>query len=238
MSTLLIEHSDAARADLLSAVLVDLGYRLRLVRVHHGQPLPPDLDGIDAVISLGGPQDPDDDAQPWMSAELSFLRSAHERAMPVLGICLGSQLLARALGGSVERNPAGIEWGFHPVTLTPVGREDPVFAGQPWSGMQMHAHRWHVSKLPAAARLLASSARTKVQAWAAGLRTYAVQYHPECSRASLERWKLADVAEMSETGLSPERFASDLALHHPSVQRLAERFFRQIALLVMPTDRR
>ena len=105
MPTLIIEHSDLTGADRLGEVLRDRGHRLNIVRLHRGDALPNDLDEVDAVITCGGPQDPCDDSVEWMSGQLDLLRRADALQMPVVGICLGSQLLARALGGSVAKIP-------------------------------------------------------------------------------------------------------------------------------------
>src|SRR5690606_13531156 len=133
---------------------------------------PPDLDNLDGIISTGGPYDPADESLTWMTAELNFLRRAHERATPLIGLCLGCQLLARALGGEVgPMDPSGGgvtsggggEFGWHPVTLTEAGKIDPIHAGIGWTTIQPHWHSSEVNKLPPGAIHLASSARCKVQ---------------------------------------------------------------------------
>lgn len=239
MATLVIEHSDTTGSDRLGEILRDHGHRLTIVQVHRGDPLPPDLDDVDAIVTCGGPQSPLDDSLPWIQEELELLRAAHESDRSIVGLCLGSQLLARAIGGEVEPLPDnGIEWGWHEVELTPVGREDPVFAGIAWRSIQLHSHRFHVSQAPAGARVLARSAKTPIQAWALGLRTYGFQYHPESRRSTIEAWMTQDPGDVREAGLSTEDVNRLTDEHFPAFERLAERLFRQIALVLMPIDRR
>src|SRR5690242_13136135 len=135
MAILVFEHSNDSGSERLGETLRDYGARLRVLHLHEGDHVPGDLDDVDGIISCGGPQAAYDDSVPWLEAQMNLMRQAHAEEMPVLGICLGSQILARALGGKVEKNPAGIEFGWHEVKLNPVGREDPLHAGIAWSSM-------------------------------------------------------------------------------------------------------
>ena len=137
----------------------------------------PDPLGYDAVVPMGAPWSVTDEGiAAWVAAELAMLRRAHAGGVPVLGICFGGQLLAQALGGSVERAPAPeIGW---------VGLEtdDPALVpAGPW--FQWHQDRWTP---PASARELART-RLASQAFVLG-RTLAVQFHPELTAAQLEGW--------------------------------------------------
>ena len=238
MATLILEHSDLAGSGRLGEVLRDHGHRLKVVRAHRGDPVPDDLDGIDAIVSCGGAPAPDDDSIEWIGQEMDLLRAAHAAALPIVGICMGCQVLARALGGEVAKLEAGIDCGWTEVRLTPVGREDPVFAGIAWKGMQISWHRYHVSKPPDGARVLASSARTPVEAWALGLRAYGFQYHPEATPDVLESWADDEPQALEEAGITRERLREETRKHYATSARLAERLFGTIALCVMPLDRR
>lgn len=238
MATLVLEHSDLARSARLGAALRDHGHRLDIRRLHRGERVPADLDGIDGIVVMGGGFDPVDDTQPWMGAELALLKAAHEAQTPILGICLGCQLLARALGGSVERLEGGIEFGWHEVALTPVGREDPLLQGIPWRSMQIHHHAWHVTKLPEGAKPLARSARTPIQAWTCGVRTWGIQYHPEASAETIRRWMDEEPQVLAESGQARDAVEAASAAHDVDHARLADRLFERVALLQMPLDRR
>jgi len=119
---------------------------------------------------------------PWMTS-LAHWSLAAARDRPVLGVCFGHQLLGRALGARVERNPRGPDGGARAVTLTALGAADPLFAGIPPTFLAPEAHEDHVFSVPPGARLLAASARTAVEAFAAGEHLRAVQFHPEFDAA-------------------------------------------------------
>jgi GMP synthase (glutamine-hydrolysing) len=238
MATCVFEHSDLTGVDRLGEVLRDHGQKLEIIRAHHDEPIPVDLDGIDAIVICGGPQSPLDDSLPWLKKEIDLLRLANGTSLPIVGICLGCQVLARALGGEVALLDAGVEWGFHEVTLSPAGREDPLFAGLPWRSMQLSAHRYHVKTAPPGARVLASSRHTPIQAWALGLRTYGIQYHPEAYRETVERWADDEPGTLEEVGLTRQQLHRQVEEHYLTFARLARRLFESMALMLMPVDRR
>jgi GMP synthase-like glutamine amidotransferase len=133
---LVLEHSDSAPSQRLGERLIQYGHRLRVRRLHRGDELPANLSGIDGVITCGGEQSATDDGLSWLAGEMELLRAAHGHALPIVGICLGSQILARSLGGEVTRMARGIELGWHSVALNPVGFEEVLHAGIAWSSMQ------------------------------------------------------------------------------------------------------
>ncbi len=238
MSILVFEHSDSTNAERLAVTLRDYGHRLRIIQLQQGDDVPPDLDDVDGIISCGGPQSAYDNSVSWLNAEMDLMRAANSVDMPIIGLCLGSQILARALGGTVEKNPAGIEFGWHEVKLNPTGREDAVHAGIAWTSMQFHHHRDHITQLPAGARLLASSTKCKVQTWAMGLRSYGFQYHPEVTLQTIERWAAEEPEALREANISLDELRKQNEKYFVHFQRLSQRLFEQIALFVMPVDRR
>jgi GMP synthase-like glutamine amidotransferase len=146
-------------------------------------------DAADAVIVLGGAMHPDEEEQHgWLRAELQYLGSLLERGTPALGVCLGSQLLARAAGANVLRS-AEPEVGWLPVELTPAAAADPVAAPLP---ARFDAFQWHhyTHELPAGAVELARS-RVCTQAFRLG-QAWGVQFHPEVRSAQIEAWLSED----------------------------------------------
>ena len=138
----------------------------------------------DAVIVLGGAMHPDqDDRHPWLRPELRFLEEKLRRGTPLLGVCLGSQLLARAAGARVFRAEEP-EVGWMPVEVTEAAESDPVAASLPHS---FDAFQWHsyTHELPAGAVELAAAAFT--QAWRLGS-AWGVQFHPEVRAEQVESW--------------------------------------------------
>jgi GMP synthase (glutamine-hydrolysing) len=148
-----------------------------------GQPLP-DHDRVVGAVVMGGPMNVDElDRHPGLATEREWLAEALRRGLPLLGICLGAQLLARALG--VEVRPGeGVELGFAPVEI--LDPNDPLLGTLAPSTTVLH---WHgdVFDLPAGAQHLARSERTEVQAFRKG-NAWGVLFHPEADLALLEAW--------------------------------------------------
>ncbi len=159
------------------------GLRERTVKPLAGQTLPAHSEVAGAVV-MGGPVGVDeDDRHPGLATEREWLAEALRREMPLLGICLGAQLLARALGATV-RPGEGPELGYAPVEI--LDPRDPVLGSLAPSTTVLH---WHndVFDLPAGATHLARSAQTEVQAFRHG-NAWGVLFHPESDFALLEAW--------------------------------------------------
>lgn len=137
----------------------------------------PDLAGFDGVLMTGSPRTVTA-PEPWMDEAGAYLLNA-ARTRPVLGVCFGHQLVARALGGRVERNPRGREAGTVEVSLTEDGARDPLFRGSPGTISVQQTHEDHVPEIPSGATLLATNAMSPVQAYAVGDALRCVQFHPE-----------------------------------------------------------
>ncbi len=181
---------------------------VRTVKPLAGQELPAHAEVAGAVV-MGGPMNVDEVGRfPALAAEREWLGEAVRRELPVLGICLGAQLLARALGAEV-RPGEGPEIGFAPVAVSDPG--DPVLGGLAPSTEVLH---WHgdVFDLPDGARSLASSAQTEHQAFRLG-NAWGALFHPEADFALVEAW-LA-VPEMIEEAVA--------ALGNEGAQALPER---------------
>lgn len=162
---------------------------------------------------------------PWMEATAHWALGA-ARTRPVLGVCFGHQLLGRALGARVERNPRGPEAGTRVVHLTEAGLADPLFAGLPRRLPVQEAHQDHLAGLPPGAVRLAWNDRTPVQAFAVGDAIRAVQFHPEFDavrcRAILERERAAlDLARPGGCGL-----ALDTIRETPEAGRILRNWLR------------
>jgi GMP synthase-like glutamine amidotransferase len=148
----------------------------------HVSPTLPALDGIDLVIAMGGPMSVNDEAAlPWLREEKRFIRAAIECGLPVLGICLGAQLIANALGARVNPGPHK-EIGWFDITATPAG---PGCFGFPGRCEVFH---WHgeTFELPPGALRLARSAACENQAFQVGRNVIGLQFHLETTPASAE----------------------------------------------------
>ncbi len=236
MSILIIEHSDLTGSDRLGERLLQDGHKLRTVRVHLGESLPENLSEIDGVISCGGPQAPDCN-EIWTEQELALLRKADQLQIPLLGICLGCQLLARALGGEIAPS-ASPEMGWYDLHLTAKGREDILFSGQPWCGPQLQWHHWEVTSLPEDSTILATSDQCNIQAWMRGINTYGVQFHPECTRETITAWIADDARTLSEVGIEGSAIEVESDQLFEDYERLTNRFFDAVSQLLMPVHTR
>jgi len=156
---------------------------------------PPGAPGdFDAVMVFGGAAHPDQDAEhPWLPGEAAFIGGVLDEGLPLLGVCLGAQLIARAAGAWVGPNGEA-EVGWHPVELAAASRRDPVLAVLP---ERFDAFQWHyyTFELPAGAELLGSSEHAR-QAYRLGDRAWGVQFHPEVNRAMLDCWFEWGAAEL------------------------------------------
>lgn len=148
-----------------------------------GEPLP--REQHTGLIIMGGPMSANDNL-PGLRDELALIENALVENVPMLGICLGSQLIAKALGAPVYRN-ADLEIGWEPVWLTEAARTDPLFDGI--SSPETFFH-WHgeTFDLPAGAEWLAYSDKCRHQAYRYGRRVYGIQFHPEITAEMIEDW--------------------------------------------------
>ena len=147
----------------------------------------PDLGSIGLLVVMGGPMSADDHvASPWLGVEKRYIARAVEAGIPVLGVCLGAQILAEVAGGRVRRNRE-TEIGWYPVHHTRTTRADPVFAAFPDGLIVGH---WHgdTFDLPPGAVLLASSALYRQQAFRFGSSIYGFQFHVEVTKEMISEW--------------------------------------------------
>jgi len=201
LDVLILTHAPLEGAGNFGEVLDDAGATVRTVAFHETPAARPDLANAELILSMGGPMGANDDAiHPWIATELELLARAVRGGRKVLGICLGSQLLARALGGTVRRGPSA-EIGYFPITLTPEGRDDPVLAGLKQTETVLHWHQ-DTFELPPSSALLASSERSPNQAFRVGRHAYGLQFHIEVDKGMLGGW-LEDPASRSEVAGTP-----------------------------------
>lgn len=182
---LCLRHQPSAPLGIVADVLAERGVPWRYVDLWR-QPPPADADGCAGVVVLGGAMNADaDGAYPWLAPTRRLLAAAVVADVPVLGICLGAQLLARALGAAVGPSPVR-EVGFRPVRATAAGRSDPVLAPFAPSALVFQFHE-DACALPAGAQLLFTGDDVGVQAFRVGL-AWGVQFHFEVTARIVADW--------------------------------------------------
>ncbi|MGD9000057.1 MAG: type 1 glutamine amidotransferase [Granulosicoccaceae bacterium] len=180
-------------ADLLEARRVPY----ELVAIDAGEPVPASLDDISGLVFLGGSMSVND-GLPWIADELDLIRRAREIDLPMLGICLGSQLISKALGATVSAGANGQEIGWHTVKAVPSGPALQWIGDLPESFTLFHWHGETFELPDGAVHLLASRAYPN-QAYAIG-NTLALQCHPEMTMESVREWLVLYEADLARGG--------------------------------------
>ncbi len=181
---LVLQHHPAENLGAIAETLEGAALAWQYVRVFDGHPIPSDVKGLGGLIVMGGPQTVYQlDRYPYLRDEMALIESALKADKPILGVCLGSQLLAATLGAEVRRG-AQREIGWFPVRLSDAARDDRLLRGVPAEFVAAH---WHgdVFDLPKDAIALASSERTPVQAYRYGGKAYGFLFHAEMTREIL-----------------------------------------------------
>ncbi len=217
-----VQHEDGVPLDLFGQWLAPA--RLRVVRAHAGDPVPTDPAEVgDGLVVLVGNMDAyADDVAPWLPSTRVLLAATAGSGVPALGICLGAQLLAVACGGRVDvAAPAGRESGVVRVRWTAEAAQDPLVGGIARDGdarfPTMHADG--VGQLPAGAVPLGGSERYPHQAFRVGS-AWGVQFHPETSRGTFERWAHDEPAVDDDAVLAEyDRHGEELARTGRAVAR-------------------
>jgi GMP synthase (glutamine-hydrolysing) len=230
-SVTVLQHFAPETLGIIEPALMRAGLCYSYIRPFAGQSVPTVMGDAAGLVVLGGPMGVyEQAAHPYLRAELQLIECALREKKPILGVCLGSQLLAKALGADVR--PSGRkEIGWHDITLDPTTREDALFTGLPARFCGFH---WHgdVFDLPGGAVHLASSAFTPIQAFRYGPNAYGLLFHMEVTNAIMTGMLGAFAGELVEAGLSTENITHQAAANLRSLQALGEEVFdRWVALL-------
>ena len=229
----ILQHVWCEPAGRIEGAVEAAGVRVRYVRAYAGDPVPREMGPAAGLVVMGGPMGVHDrDAHPFLREEMRLIEDALRLGRPVLGTCLGSQLLAAVLGARV--GPGGFkEIGWHEVRLTGEARDDALLAGAPASFAALH---WHgdVFDLPEGAVRLASSDLTGNQAFRYGTSAYGFLFHMEVTEAILRDWASAFGDEMREAGVTREALLAGAAEHLPRLARVGDGVYGRWARLLGP----
>jgi GMP synthase (glutamine-hydrolysing) len=225
---LVFQHVPHEILGTLDPLLRDAGFRIRYVNFGRQADARPDVDRYHGLVVLGGPMNCDEVSRyPHLGVEIEAIRAAIGKGMPVLGICLGGQLIARALGALVARSGEK-EIGWYDVTPTAEGARDALFSR--FAGTEK-IFQWHgdTFDIPDGAVHLAHSANCPNQAFRYGDNVYALQFHLEVDEPLIARWLhtpvMAREIECLGPGFDPQRIMAETHRHITRSLELGQALF-------------
>lgn len=216
---LVIEHERDVDLGLFGERLAGAGAELSIVGPEAGSRVPSDATGYDGAVVLGGTMGPtDDERAPWLPGVRDLIVDCLVRGTPLLGLCLGAQLIAHAAGGRVAPVPRGPELGVTSVTLTDAGRFDPLFGGLPPTTRAVQWHWLEVEELPPGAVALLTNGHSLVQAFRVGPLAWGTQFHPEALIDTVRRWATSDADSVAGLGLTVEGLVQEAVVAEPELR--------------------
>lgn len=228
MRVLVLQHIACEHPGQFSDVMRERGVEAVPVELDEGEALP-QRDAFDAILAMGGPMSVNDESEhPWLADEKRLVGDAVADGVPFLGVCLGVQLLASALGAAVHPAPAGAEVGLRSVDLTEDGERDPLFASveRPLVALQWHGDTF---ALPTGAVHLASSPHSAHQAFRVGEAAYGIQFHLEVTPEQPAEWgAIPAYRDSLASTLGPEAgeaFLAESTARAPEMGKQARRLF-------------
>jgi GMP synthase (glutamine-hydrolysing) len=229
----ILRHVAHESAGTLENVLSETGLDFHYVDVFESATDGFDLSGASGLVVLGGPMNVDEtDRYPRLAQEVEWIKQALAAGLPTLGICLGAQLLAKALGAKVYPNPVK-EIGWYRVTLTPHADRDTLFEG---CGRTVSVFHWHgdTFDLPLGTIRLAENPLCRNQAFRYGRSAYGLQFHIEMNATMIESWLGQPTACSELAGLDyiePQRIRDQTPTELPILEALADKVLGRFARL-------
>lgn len=208
---LVIQNDPTDPVGLLGTWWDEHGIGYDVVRADLGEPVPRELPaGYHGVVLLGGEMAAwEDERAPWLPDERALILSSVESSAPLLGVCLGGQLMTLAAGGVVDRAPVA-EVGIYEIDLLPEAKGDPLFSVLPQGIPVAQYHQDAMLEAPEGAVVLASTPTCPVQAYRLGSSAWAIQFHPEVDAEILASWFPDDPEPVEKAGASVEKVMQDV----------------------------
>ena len=226
-----IEHIGCETPGKIEDALEANGIGVRHVRVFENDPVPAEMGNAAGLLVMGGPMSVyEEDRYPFLAEEIRLIQDVIRQEKPVLGVCLGSQLLAAALGARVIRGKQK-EIGWRTVTLTDEATGDPLWEGIDKTFTPFH---WHgdIFDLPEEAVPLASSALTRCQAFRYGPNAYGILCHMEVTREIISCMVDAFAEELGEENIEGEALLRQAETYLPPLHRIGGTLFRNWSKLI------
>ena len=210
----------------LAEVLERQAIPYRIIKVDKNEPVPDSIDDTAGLVFMGGPMSVNDPL-PWIEQELALIRMAQDRGLPLLGHCLGGQLISRALGGNVTTNPVK-EIGWHPVCNAGTPAAADWLHGIPGEPTLFH---WHgeTFSIPAGAELILENDNCAHQAFTMG-NTLALQCHVEMTAPMVSEWAALykdELQEVTATVQSQAQITAELTTRISAAQQVADRLYQR-----------
>jgi GMP synthase (glutamine-hydrolysing) len=232
---LVFQHSAREPLGVFDPRLRRAGFRIRYVNFSRQPDQRPDVSRYNGLVVLGGPMNVDEaDRFPHLTTEIAAIREALARGIPILGICLGAQLLAAALGANVRPHTVR-EIGWYPLNPTADAAEDPLCRHL---GARQHVFQWHAYTfdLPDGSVHLASTPTCPNQAFRHGDRAYGLQFHLEADEHLIQRWLHVPEYRSEAESVGPERHVDRILLdtrdHSAQALSLSQRVFGEFIELL------
>jgi len=229
-----LQHHPVENLGRIADALEDAALAWQYVRVFDGAPIPRDMKGAGGLIVMGGPESVYQlQRYPYLRAEMQLIESALGDKKPILGVCLGAQLLAAVLGASVRRSESR-EIGWYPVRLTEAAHNDPLMRGLPAKFMAAH---WHsdIFDLPDRAVALASSERTAIQAFRFGDNAYGLLFHAEITEDRIRSLVTEFAEDLRRVGVDGDSYLAHAAEHMPALSEIGAAIFARWAAPIQGT---
>lgn len=225
---LIIEHDPNSPPGTLPGWLQAAGATVEICRPHAGDEQPTDLDGYSGVVMLGGGRSAYSDKRfEWRSKSIDLLQQAAAREVPTLAMCLGSQLVAHAFGGVVERGEHGMEIGPMQAGRKDISYQDELFDTLPMAPDVIEFHGDAITQLPPGAVWLMGGPLYDHQAFRVGRLMWAIQFHIETTPEIFNAWMRDNEAALTKRGFDVERLVSMYAVVHPDLEEVWEPFVRK-----------